>query len=110
MPSIDIPSTSFLGLEIPALHIGASVLILVGILLVMFLIFKIFSISLKIFLKFLINALIGAVLLYVLNFVFGQDLLNVPMLTLPINWVTTSVAGLLGVPGIVIMLILNVLL
>ena len=107
MPSsIDVPSTTIFGLSIPAIHIGGSLLILIGILLVVFIIFAILKLGIQAFVKFLINALIGAAMLYVSNYVFGE-MLDIPQLTLPINWLTTSVAGLLGIPGFIIMLILN---
>ncbi len=106
IPSVDIPSFNLFGLEIPSIHIGSGMLIIIGILLVVFLIFKLFKLSIKTFVKFLINALIGAALLYISNLVFGR-LLHIDALALPINWVTATVTGVLGVPGVIILLIYN---
>ena len=47
---------------------------------------------------FLINAAVGAVALWIL------DLLGVG---LPINWITAGVVGLLGVPGVILLLLLK---
>ena len=51
------------------------ILTFIIVLAVIFIIFKIFNLSIKIFFKLLINALIGAALLFVFNFVFA-GLLN----------------------------------
>ena len=47
------------------------ILTFIIVLAVIFIIFKIFNLSIKIFFKLLINALIGAALLFVFNFVFA---------------------------------------
>ena len=106
IPSVDIPSFSLFGLDIPSIHIGSGLLIITGVVLIVFLIFKLLKISAKVFVKFLINALIGAALLYISNLIFGQ-LLHIDALALPINWVTATVTGVLGVPGVIILLIYN---
>lgn len=106
IPTVDIPSFNIFGLSIPSIHIGGGMLIIIGIILLVFLIFKIFKISIKLFVKFLINALIGAALLYVCNIVFG-GMLKIDALTLPINWLTAGVTGVLGVPGVILLLMLQ---
>ena len=106
VPSVDIPSFSLFGLEIPSIHIGGGLLIIIGVILIVFLIFKLLKISAKVFVKFLINAVIGAALLFICNLVFGR-LLHIDALTLPINWVTATVTGVLGVPGVIILLLYN---
>ena len=47
---------------------------------------------------FLINAVVGFVILWVLN-LFG--------LGMPITWLTTAVVGFFGVPGLIVLLILK---
>ena len=47
---------------------------------------------------FLINIAIGAVALWILN-IFN--------LNIPINWVTSGIVGLLGVPGVVVVVVLR---
>ena len=108
MPEIDIPSMTILGLNIPSIHIGSGLLIIIAIILVVYLIFKLLKVSMKVFVKFLINALIGAALLFISNKLFG-DVLHIDSLTLPINWLTAAVTGVLGVPGVIILLILKMI-
>jgi len=47
---------------------------------------------------FLINAIVGAVILWVLNLVG---------LGIPISWLTAAIVGFLGVPGVIIVVILK---
>ena len=54
--------------------------------------------SAKVIVGFLVNAIIGFVILWVLNH-FG--------LGMPITWVTTAVVGFFGVPGLIVLLILK---
>ncbi|MBQ3937882.1 MAG: pro-sigmaK processing inhibitor BofA family protein [Clostridia bacterium] len=102
----DIPEFSVFGITIPNIHIGLGVLIIAAVILAVYLIFAVFKISLKLFVKFLINALIGAALLMVSNLIFG-NLLHIDALTLPINWLTSVVTGVLGGPGVIILLIIR---
>ncbi len=107
MPNgIDIPEFTILGLTIPNIHIGMGALIIAAIILVVFLIFKLFSIGIKGFVKFLINSLIGAALLYLSNLVVG-GIFHYDALTLPINWLTATVTGIFGVPGVIVLLIIR---
>lgn len=66
--------------------------------LVLFIILKILSMPMKLIIKFLINALIGGVVLYVLN-LFGVGIV--------INWITALIVGFLGIPGVIIVAILQ---
>ena len=75
---------------------------------VIFIIFKIFNLSIKIFFKLLINALIGAALLFVFNFVFA-GLLNLSFFYINITWLTALITGIFGVPGVVVLLIIGLL-
>ena len=70
---------------------------IIGIL-VLFIILKILSLPMKIIVKFLINAVVGVVVLYVLN------LLGVGLI---INWITALIVGFLGIPGVIIVAILQ---
>lgn len=54
--------------------------------LVLFIILKILSMPMKLIIKFLINALVGGVVLYVLN-LFGVGIV--------INWITALIVGFL---------------
>ena len=88
----------------PELSIPTGIIVFVGVLLVLYLVFKVLKLSIKLFVKLLINALIGAVLLFVFNFVFAS-LLHMQVFYIPINWITTTVTGLLGVPGVLLLLL-----
>ena len=74
------------------------ILTFIIVLAVIFIIFKIFNLSIKIFFKLLINALIGAALLFVFNFVFA-GLLNLSFFYINITWLTALITGIFGVPG-----------
>ncbi len=86
MPQIDIFTILAVFLAIGAIYI-------IGMLLVL---------PLKIIIKFIINGLIGAVLLFILN-IFG----NLIGITIAINPITALVAGFLGIPGVLLLLFLQ---
>lgn len=75
------------------------ILTFIIVLAVIFIIFKIFNLSIKIFFKLLINALIGAALLFVFNFVFA-GLLNLCFFYINITWLTALITGIFGVPAL----------
>ena len=76
--------------------IGACIVVLI---LVFILLFKT---SLKLIFKILINTAVGFVLLYALNMFGGAFGISIG-----INWVNALVAGILGLPGIAVLLILR---
>jgi len=76
--------------------VGLLLLLLVGWLLIT---------PIKLLLKFLANGLIGGIMLLVLNLVGGGIGISVA-----INPVTALIAGFLGVPGIILILLLQVIL
>ena len=59
----------------------------------------------KLLLKFLVNGVVGGLMLLVLNLVGGFIGVNVV-----INPVTALIAGFLGVPGVILILLLQVIL
>ncbi len=65
---------------------------------VLFIVLKILSMPMKIIIKFLINAVVGGVVIYVLN------LLGVGLV---LNWITALIVGFLGIPGVIIVAILQ---
>ena len=65
---------------------------------VLWLICKLLSVPLKIIWKLLVNAVIGAVVLLIFNF-FG----GIVGFTIPISPVSALVAGILGIPGVIIL-------
>ena len=70
--------------------------------LVLFIILKVMCLPFKIIIKLLLNALIGGVVLYFINLI-GARLGFV----LDINWLTAIIVGMLGVPGVIIVVILH---
>ena len=66
------------------------------------LIAKIFSAPIKIIMKLLINALVGGIALIVINFIGGFFGFHIDL-----NFISALITGALGVPGIIILLILQ---
>ena len=93
------------GLNMPEIN---SLIIFVAVLFVIFIVFKIFHLSLKLFFKLLLNALIGAALLIIFNYVFA-GIFNWEFFAISINWVTALVTGILGIPGVIILLVIKLL-
>ncbi|WP_026486416.1 pro-sigmaK processing inhibitor BofA family protein [Caldanaerobius polysaccharolyticus] len=69
---------------------------------ILFLLGWVLIVPIKILLKLIFNTIIGGILLYILN-VFG----SFTGLSIALNPVTAVVAGLLGVPGIAMMVLLK---
>ncbi|MCI9017158.1 MAG: pro-sigmaK processing inhibitor BofA [Clostridia bacterium] len=71
-------------------------------LLILFIILKILTLPMKLIIKLLINGVAGGILIFVINLIganFGF------MITL--NWLTAIIAGILGIPGVIILAILQ---
>lgn len=73
-------------------------------LLVLYLVTKIFIVPIKFIGKLFINAIIGGILLWVIDY-FGAYI----GLKIAINPITALIAGVLGVPGIVLLIALQFL-
>ena len=76
-------------------------LLVIGILLFLLLI-RLLTKPIKWALKLLLNALIGFAGLALLNLLGGQI-----GLSLPLNWFNAIITGLLGIPGVVLLLLLK---
>ncbi len=68
----------------------------------LWLVIKIFATPIKWALKLLLNAIIGFVMLFIFNFLGGFI-----GLSLSVGWVSAIVAGILGVPGIILLLFIE---
>lgn len=68
----------------------------------LFLLGWVLFVPVKILFKFLFNTIIGGILIYILN-VFG----SLVGIGIALNPVTAIVAGLLGIPGIVLMILIK---
>lgn len=78
-----------------------SALIIIGIILVLFVVLKLFKVSLKIIWTLLVNALVGGAVLYLLNLI--------PGVSMPINWLTTLCTGFFGIPAVIVIFIVSLL-
>ena len=77
-------------------------LVFIGAVIAVFIILKILAWPIKKIIKILINILIGAVLLLLVNYVGA--FFN---FVIPINWISALVVGTLGIPGVIILVILK---
>lgn len=64
---------------------------------------KIFIVPIKIITKIVINSILGAILLYVINLIG-----TVWGLHIGVNAITALVVGILGIPGAILLLILTI--
>ncbi len=71
-------------------------------LLVIFVIGKIFIVPIKLIFKILINSILGAILLYVIN-IFG----TICGFHIGINFITALIVGFLGIPGAILLLLFS---
>ncbi len=60
---------------------------------------KLFKVSFKTIVKVAVNAAVGIALIFLLNLI--------PNVAIPVNWWTALVSGIFGVPGVIVLLILN---
>ena len=75
------------------------ILVILGVILAAWVLLKLFKVSFKIIWKLLVNALIGGLVLFVLNFIPGVNM--------QINWLTTILTGLFGVPAVLVIFIVS---
>ena len=69
--------------------------------LILFIILKLFGLSMKIISRFIFNALVGGIVISIIN-LFGANI--------TLTWLTAAIVGFLGVPGVIIVLIMQFLL
>ena len=77
------------------------ILAFLGAMIVLFIILKIISLPIKLIIKLLINALIGGVILFLINLT--------GLIVIDITWISALIVGFLGIPGVVVVIILNFL-
>lgn len=78
-----------------------SIVIFVVVLAALLLILKLIGKSAKVIIGFLVNALIGFIILTILSLI--------PGLGVTAGWLSSIIVGLLGIPGLVIVLILQLI-
>ena len=74
---------------------------LAGAIIALIIIVKIFAWPIKKIIKLAINVALGVALLFLFN-TFGAAWLGI---TIPVNWITALIVGLLGIPGFIGVLI-----
>jgi len=85
------------------MHIDIAAIIAYAIgLLLLYVVGRIMIMPLKIILKLVYNALIGGITLLLLNYIGGYIGINIAL-----NPVTAIIAGFLGVPGVIMLIILK---
>ena len=80
-------------------------LVFIGAVVAVFIILKILAWPLKKIVKILINILVGALLLMLVNYVGAFFNFSIA-----INWVSALVVGVLGIPGVILLAILQFIL
>ena len=71
---------------------------------VLFIVLKILSLPMKLIIKLVVNGLIGGVVIWIINLIgasFG--------FAITLNWITALVVGILGIPGVIILTIIQLL-
>ena len=81
-----------------------SILILGAVIAVCIFIIKIFAKPISLIIKLLLNAASGFIILFIVN-IFGEGI----GFTVGVSFFNAVIAGILGVPGVVVLLILKVL-
>lgn len=75
--------------------------ILIGVA-ILFVVLKLLALPMKLIIKLVINGLVGGLIIFIVNLIgvnFG--------FTIDLNWITALIVGFLGVPGVVIVAILQ---
>lgn len=81
-------------------------IVLCAAVIVIFLVFKLIGKAGKLLWKLLLNSLAGAVLLCIFDVVF-YNILHIDFFYIPITWLNSLVTGVLGVPGVILLLIIK---
>ena len=81
--------------------LSMSILIIAGLLLLL-LFFKILAKPIKWILKLLLNALLGLIILAVVNY-----LGSFVGITVTVGWISALVAGILGIPGVILLVLIE---
>ena len=68
--------------------------------LILFGVLKLFGVSMKIIARFIFNALVGGIVISLIN-LFGANI--------TLTWLSAAIVGFLGVPGVIIVLIMQFL-
>lgn len=81
-----------------------NILILAGCIVAIFIVGKIFLFPIKKILKLVFNTLIGGVIIYIINLVGASFGFHIGL-----NVVTSLVVGILGIPGAILLIVLEII-
>ena len=73
-----------------------------------FILFRLFRVSTPLLWRLLINGALGAFMLLFFN-VFFYIYLDMEFFSIPVNWVSAVIAGVLGVPGVLLLMAFKLL-
>ena len=71
----------------------------------LFLVGKIFILPMKSIIKLILNSIIGAIIIYIINKIGAIWGFNIGL-----NWITSIFVGVLGIPGAILLIILKIFL
>lgn len=83
----------------------SNALVILACVIVLWIIGKIFSVPLKAILKILLNSILGGLIIFVINLVGATFGIHIGL-----NIVTSLIVGILGIPGAVLLIVLQMLL
>lgn len=81
-----------------------NILILVGCAVAIFIVGKIFLFPIKKILKLVFNTLIGGVIIYIINLIGASFGFHIGL-----NVVTSLIVGILGIPGAILLIVLEII-
>ena len=79
-----------------------SILVMIGCALAIFIIGKILLFPIKLLIKLIFNSIIGAAIIYIINLIGANFGFHIGL-----NLVTSLVVGILGIPGAILLIILQ---
>ena len=98
-----LAGASILDLDIRAYMPLILIFLILGII---FLLFRIFHVSTKLLWGLLFNGLIGVAMLFFFDFIL-DTFMGMSFFHIDVNWVSAVIAGTLGVPGVLLLLVLK---
>ena len=78
--------------------------IIIGAVLLLVFLIKVFKFSIKTFFKLIINTILGGVLIFIINY-FGENI----GIHIGLNVITSIIVGILGVPGAILLLLIKII-
>lgn len=83
---------------------GNTIIIYLACICFLFIFGRLFILPIKTILKLILNSIIGGILIYIINLIGGAFNFHIGL-----NFVTTIFTGVLGIPGVVLLIIMKCL-